>query len=39
LKKRTKKLLVTAGCGDAVATTRRTKRFYDSFFSKKEMLA
>jgi hypothetical protein len=35
LKKRTKKLLFTAGFGDAVATAHRTKSFFAAFFAKK----
>jgi hypothetical protein len=38
LKKRTKKLLLTGGCGDGVASARRSKSFFGSFFSKKELL-
>jgi hypothetical protein len=38
LKKRSKKLLLTAGCGTAVANARRSKSFFASFFSKKEVL-
>jgi hypothetical protein len=38
LKKRTKKLLVTAGLGDGVAKARRTTSFFASFFAKKEAL-
>jgi hypothetical protein len=39
LKKRTKKLLVTAGLGNGDATARRTKSFFASFFAKKEALS
>jgi len=39
LKKRTKKLLLTAGYGEGVAKARRSKSFFASFFSKKEGLA
>jgi hypothetical protein len=35
LKKRTKKLLFTAGVGDAVATARRTKFFCFFLFTKR----
>ncbi len=38
LKKRTKKLLFTAGVGTTVATTRRTKSFLLLFFQKKQGL-
>jgi hypothetical protein len=39
LKKRTKKLLFTAGFGFDGATPRRNKSFFASFFSKKEALS
>jgi hypothetical protein len=39
LKKRSKKLLRIAGCGDAGAATPRSKSFFASFFSKKEVLS
>jgi hypothetical protein len=38
LKKRSKKLLLTAGVGNTGATARRTKSFFAAFFSKKEVL-
>jgi hypothetical protein len=38
LKKRSKKLLLIAGWGDAGARARRSKSFFASFFSKKEGL-
>jgi hypothetical protein len=38
LKKRSKKLLLTAGRGRAGANARRSKSFFASFFSKKEAL-
>jgi hypothetical protein len=38
LKKRTKKLLVLAGCGAGVATAPNKQTFFASFF-KKEALA
>jgi hypothetical protein len=38
LKKRSKKLLLTAGCGAVVAKARRTKSFLVLFF-KKELLS
>jgi hypothetical protein len=34
LKKRTKKLLFTVGCGIGIATSRRTKSFLLLFFKK-----
>jgi hypothetical protein len=34
-----KKLLLTAGFGPAIASARRTKSFFASFFSKKEALS
>jgi outer membrane protein len=39
LKKRSKKLLLGGGFGTAMATTRRSKSFFASFFSKKEVLS
>jgi hypothetical protein len=38
LKKRTKKLLLVAGGGSGVARARKSKSFFASFFSKKEVL-
>jgi protein SCO1/2 len=35
LKKRTKKLLLTAGCGDGGAKTRKKQKFFASFFQKR----
>jgi hypothetical protein len=35
LKKRTKKLLLTAGCGNAGATARSEQKFFCFFFFKK----
>jgi flagella basal body P-ring formation protein FlgA len=35
LKKRTKKLLLIAGCGAAVATSHRKQKFFGSFFQKR----
>jgi hypothetical protein len=39
LKKRSKKLLLTAGVGPDVAHAPRSKSFFASFFSKKEVLS
>jgi hypothetical protein len=39
LKKRSKKLLVTAGVGTVRANARRSESFFASFLSKKEALA
>jgi hypothetical protein len=38
LKKRSKKLLFTAGRGNAVAKSRRNQSFFASFCSQKEVL-